>query len=307
MAASTPRPPSDLAAIKQRLGKVGVWSMIAGLVPASAEQPVIIAAEQLGYGAFWFGELPTTKEAFTHAATLLACTERIHVATGIANIYGRDPIAAANGAATLVDAWPGRFVLGLGVSHAPLVKTRGHDYGKPIATMRSYLDAMDTVKFGPSLPEAPPRVLAALRSKMLELAKTRAQGAHTYFSTPGHTARARTVLGEDPILAVEVAVVVEEDPSSARATARDYAAPYLSLPNYLNHLRELGFTDADFEGGGSDALIDAVVPWGAPDAIVERIRAHQEAGADHVCVQPITKTIEEQAEHLRLLAPGLTG
>jgi probable F420-dependent oxidoreductase len=307
MAASTPPSPPDLAELKQRLGKVGVWSMLAGQVPASAERPLAVAAEQLGYGAFWFGEAPNTKEAFTHAATLLACTERIQVATGIANIYGRDAIAAANGAATLADAWPGRFVLGLGVSHAPLVKTRGHDYGKPISMMRSYLDAMDATEFGPPLPETPPRVLAALRPKMLELAKTRAQGAHTYFSTTEHTARARGVLGEDPILAVEVAVVVDKDPASARAAARDYAKIYLSLPNYQKHLRELGFADADFEGGGSDALIDAVVPWGAPDAIVERVLAHHEAGADHVCVQPIADTIDQQAEHLRLLAPSLTG
>jgi probable F420-dependent oxidoreductase len=306
MAPSTPPPPSDLAAVKHRLGKVGVWSYSASEASAEAERQVAIAIEQLGYSAFWFAEAPTTKEAFTHAATLLACTERIQVVTGIANIYGRDPVAAANGAATLADAWPGRFVLGLGVSHAPLVRLRGHDYGKPVATMRSYLDAMDEAKIELPLPEAPPRVLAALRPKMLELAGTRAQGAHTYFTTPEHTARARQVLGEEPILAAELAVVVDKDPETARATAREYAALYFGLPNYLGNLRELGFTDKDFENGGSDALIDAVVAWGDPDAIAERVRAHHEAGADHVCVQPIAGTIEQQAEHLRLLAPGLT-
>jgi len=306
MAASTPPSPPDLEAVRHRLGRVGVWSMLAGLASASVERQVAVAVEQLGYGAFWFGEGPAGKEAFTHAATLLACTERIQVATGIANVYGRDPVAAANGAATLADAWPGRFVLGLGVSHAPLVTTRGHDYGKPVSTMRSYLDAMDAARFGPPLPEAPPRLLAALRPKMLELARTRGQGAHTYFATPEHTARARTALGAEPILAVELAVVVDTDPASARAAARKYAAMYLALPNYQNHLRELGFTDADFEGGGSDALIDAVVPWGDPDTIAERVSAHHEAGADHVCVQPVADTIEEQAEHLRVLAPGLT-
>jgi probable F420-dependent oxidoreductase len=139
---------------------------------------------------------------------------------------------------------------------------------------------------------------------MLELAKTHAQGAHTYFAPPEHTARAREALGADPVLAAELAVVVDTDPQSARAAAREYAASYLKLPNYLNHLRELGFTDEDLKG--SDALIDAVISWGDPDAIAERVRAHHEAGADHVCVQPIAATLDQQAEHLRLLAPVLT-
>jgi probable F420-dependent oxidoreductase len=304
MAERTPAPPPDVAEVKHRLGKVGVWLMSAGEAPAEAERRVVLAIEQLGYDAFWFGEAPHTKEAFTHAAAVLSWTERIQVATGIANIWGRDAVTAANGAGTLGDAWPHRFVLGLGVSHAPLVNTRGHDYGKPVATMRAYLDAMDTVELAPPLAETPPRVLAALRPKMLELAKTHAQGAHTYFATPEHTARAREALGEEPVLATELAVVVDTDPESARAAAREYAAFYLKLPNYVNHLRELGFTDEDLKG--SDALIDAVIPWGDPDAIAERVRAHHEAGADHVCVQPIAATLDQQAEHLRLLAPVLT-
>jgi probable F420-dependent oxidoreductase len=306
MAEHTPPPQPDVSAVKHRLGPVGVWLMSASEVPVEVERPVVLAIEQLGYSAFWFGEVSHTKEAFTHAATVLSYTEHIQVATGIANIYGRDPVAAANAARTLADAWPHRFILGLGVSHAPLVTTRGHDYGKPVATMRSYLDAMDTVTFGPSLPEDPPRLLGALRPKMLELAGTRAQGAHTYFAPPEHTARAREVLGPEPILATEQAVVLDQDPESARAAAREYAASYLRLPNYLNHLRELGFGDADFEGGGSDALIDAIVPWGDPDTIAERVRAHHQAGADHVCVQPIAATLDLQADHLRVLAPSLT-
>src|SRR5690349_4206601 len=126
MAESTPPAPSDLTAVKHRLGKVGVWSMAASMASAEAERRMVVAVEQLGYGTFWFGEAPVSREAFTHAATLLAATERIQIATGIANIYGRDPVAAANGAATLAEAWPHRFVLGLGVSHAPLVTSRGH-------------------------------------------------------------------------------------------------------------------------------------------------------------------------------------
>jgi probable F420-dependent oxidoreductase len=304
MAQRTPPPPSDLGAVKHRLGRVGVWFMSASAVSAEVERPSAVAIEQFGYSTYWFGEAPTTKEAFTHAATVLSWTDHMQVATGIANIWGRDAVAAANGAATLADAWPHRFVLGLGISHAPLVTTRGHDYGKPVATMRSYLEAMDAVGFAPPLDEAPPRVIAALRPKMLELAKTHSQGAHTYFTTPEHTARAREALGEEPILAVEQAVVLDTDPDSARAAAREYADFYLKLPNYQNHLRELGFTDADLEG--SDALIDAVVAWGDPDAIAERVRAHHEAGADHVCIQTIAPTLDQQTEHLRELAPVLT-
>jgi len=305
MAERTAPPPADPGALKRRLGKVGVWLMSGSTAPADQERRLVQAIEQFGYSTYWFGEGPATKEAFTHAAAVLSWTERIQVATGIANLWGRDAVAAANGAATLTDAWGHRFVLGLGVSHAPLVDTRGHDYGKPVQTMRAYLEAMDTVRFAPSLDEAPPRVIAALRRKMLELAKTHSQGAHTYFTTPEHTARAREVLGDEPVLAVEQAVVVDTDPGSARAAAREYAALYLSLPNYQNNLRELGFGDEDLQG--SDRLIDAVVPWGDPDTLVERVHAHYEAGADHVCVQPIADTLDQQAEHLRVLAPGLTG
>jgi probable F420-dependent oxidoreductase len=305
MAERTPPPPSDLDVVRHRLGKVGVWFMSAAQAPAEVERPAVVAIEQFGYSAFWFGEGPAAKEAFTHAATVLSWTERIQVATGIANVWARDAVAAANGAATLQDAWPHRFVLGLGVSHAPLVQPRGHDYSKPVTMMRSYLEAMDTVGFAPPLAEGPPRVIAALRPKMLELAKTHAQGAHTYFTTPEHTARARAILGADPLLAVEQAVVLDTDPASARASAREYAALYLSLPNYQNHLRELGFTDEDLDG--SDALIDAIVAWGDEESIAERVRAHLEAGADHVCVQTVAPTLDQQTEHLRVLAPGLTG
>lgn len=303
--AERPSPPADLGAVKHRLGRVGVWLMSASEASAEVERPAAVAIEQFGYSTFWFGEAPASKEAFTHAATLLSWTDHMQVATGIANIWGRDAVAAANGAATLADAYGHRFVLGLGVSHAPLVNTRGHDYGRPVATMRSYLEAMDTVAFAPPLAEAPPRLVAALRPKMLELARTHSQGAHTYFAPPEHTARAREILGEEPVLAVEQAIVLDTDAGSARAAAREYADFYLKLPNYQNHLRELGFTDADLEG--SDALIDAVVAWGDPDAIAERVRAHHEAGADHVCVQPIAPTLDQVTEHLRVLAPGLTG
>lgn len=253
----------------------------------------------------WFGETPNGREALTHAALLLSATTSLVVATGIANIYGRDATSAANGAATLAEAWPGRFMLGLGVSHKPLVASRGHDYGKPVTAMRAYLDGMDAATITVPMQEMPPRVLAALGPRMLELAATRAQGAHPYFTTAEHTARARRILGPEPLLAPEQAVVVDSDPERGRAAARDYASFYLELPNYVGTLRTLGFTDADFAKGGSDALIDALVPSGDAETLAVRIRAHHQAGADHVAIQPIAGTVDEQVEHLRQLAPLL--
>jgi probable F420-dependent oxidoreductase len=305
MADRTAPPTVDLPALKQRLGRTGVWLSSLSTVPAEEERRAVAAIEELGYGTLWFGETPAGKEALTHAAVLLSASRHLMIATGIANVYGRDATAAANGANTLSEAWQSRFVLGLGVSHLPLVSSRGHTYDKPVSTMRAYLDAMDATPFSVPLPEPVPRVLAALRPKMLELAATRAQGAHPYFVTPEHTRRARETLGPDPLLAPEQAVVVDTDPERARATARGYAAVYLNLPNYVNNLRELGFSDSDFENGGSDALIDAVIPWGDPDTLGEHVRAHYRAGADHVAVQPIAETLDRQLEDLRQLASVL--
>ncbi|MEU3980646.1 TIGR03620 family F420-dependent LLM class oxidoreductase [Streptomyces sp. NPDC026672] len=295
----------DPAVLKERLGSTGVWLASLSSVSAAEERRAAAEIEQLGYRALWFGETTDGREALTHAALLLSATTSLVVATGIANIYGRDATSAANGAATLAEAWPGRFVLGLGVSHMPLVTKRGHDYGKPVTAMRAYLDGMDATTTTVPMLEAPPRVLAALGPKMLELAAARTQGAHPYFTTPEHTAEARRVLGPKPLLAPEQAVVLETDPERARRVGRDYARFYLTLPNYLGTLRTLGFTDADFADGGSDALIDAIVPWGDAETLATRIRAHHQAGADHVAVQPIADTVDEQLDHLRQLAPVL--
>ncbi|GAA3835301.1 LLM class F420-dependent oxidoreductase [Sphaerisporangium flaviroseum] len=300
------RPPEvDLPAYKQRLGKVGVWLALPGFEPAETSRMIARTIEELGYGALWVGELLGGKEALTNASILLSGTERLMVATGIANIWARDAAAAVAGANALSEAWSGRFVLGLGVSHAPLVAPRGHDYGKPVEFMREYLDAMDEAPYAAPLPVAPPRVLAALRTKMLRLSAEHAHGAHSYFVTPEHTAKARQILGAGPLLAPEQAVVLETDPDRARAIARDYMDFYLKLPNYLNNLRELGYTDADFDGGGSDTLVDAIVAWGGPETIAERVRAHHDAGADHVCVQPLVSDADQCLEHLRALAPVL--
>lgn len=245
--------------------------------------------EQLGFGAIWCGEA-TGREAFTQASLLLASTKRIVIATGIANIYARDPFAMAGGQKTLAEAYPERFVLGLGVSHVPLVEQlRGHRYEKPVGTMRAYLDAMDQAPYE-SVPPAgkPIRILAALGPKMLELAAQRADGAHPYNVNPEHTAEARRILGPSPYLCPEQAVVPETNPTKAREIARQFLAVYLTLPNYTNNFLRSGFKESDIRNGGSDRLIDSIVAWGSLNAVRDRIRAHQAAGADHVCIQVLT-------------------
>ncbi|HKC51838.1 MAG TPA: TIGR03620 family F420-dependent LLM class oxidoreductase, partial [Myxococcota bacterium] len=220
---------------------------------------------------------------------LLAKTERLIVATGIANIYARDPAASASAQKTLAEQSNGRFLLGLGVSHRPLVEgVRGHVYASPVKTMRAYLERMQKSPYtAPQPAEPPPTVLAALGPQMLKLAATVTQGAHPYFTTPEHTAMARAKMGPDAWLCVEQKVLLESDPQKARALGRGAAAIYLGLENYCNNWKRLGFTDSDLANGGSDAFIDATIAWGDAGAIQKRIRAHQDAGASHVCIQPI--------------------
>ena len=272
-----------------QLGPIGIWTSQLDYQPAARAQEATAELEQLGFGAIWLPEA-TGREALTHASLLLAGTRRIVVATGIANIYARDPVAMAAAQNTLAEAYPDRFVLGLGVSHAPLVEQfRGHRYEKPVPTMRAYLDAMDAAPYHAVPPAAKPfRVLAALGPKMLQLAAARADGAHPYFVTPEHTARAREILGAHRLLAVEQAVVLETGSVQAREIARSYMSMYLTLTNYVNNLRALGFGDEDLKDGGSNRLVDAIVAWGDMNAIIDRVRAHHSAGADHVCIQVLT-------------------
>ena len=285
------------------LSRIGVWLGPLSARSAGETREFAPELEELGYGAIWFAEGVGTKECFTQAATLLSWTEHAVVGTGIANIYARDPMAMANGAKTLADAYPGRFLLGLGVSHAPSVAARGHDYSKPIGTMRSYLDAMDAAAFRvPEPEEQPARVLAALGPKMLELAAERTRGAHPYFTPPEHTARAREIMGAGPWLAPEQAFVLDTDPSAARAKSREHMAYYLALDNYRRNLLRLGFADEDFADGGSDRLVDAIVAWGDVDAVRDRVKAHLDAGADHVCVQAVGA---DPLDELRRVAPAL--
>jgi len=273
-----------------KLGPVGIWTRQFEDHPASGVREAAAELEELGYGAIWFGEA-AGREALTSAGLLLAGTRRIVIATGIANIYARDAVTMGAGQKTLAEAYPGRFVLGLGVSHVPLVEqVRGHRYEKPVAAMRAYLDAMDRAPYRSVPPSSQlVRILAALGPKMLQLAAERADGAHPYNVNPEHTAAARKILGPGPYLCPEQAVVLETDASKAREIGRAFLSFYLSLPNYANNLIRLGFAEADFQNGGSDRLVDAIVAWGDLNAIQNRIRAHQAAGADHVCVQVLTR------------------
>jgi probable F420-dependent oxidoreductase len=225
----------------------------------------------------------------THAAMLLSATSRLVVATGVANVFMRQPTAAAAAQRLLADDSGGRFLLGLGVSHAPMVEGMlGQTWDKPVSRMSAYLDAMDhAFSISPAPAEAPPRVLAALGPRMLALAADRAWGAHTYFVPVEHTPEAREHVGEGPMLLVEQAAVLSTDPDTARAAARKHMAIYLTLPNYVNNLRRLGWDDDDLAAGGSDKLVDAIVAWGDEAAIAARVADHHAAGADHVCVQVI--------------------
>lgn len=288
------------------LGTIGIWAFL-DMVPAAQSQEAAREIEDLGFQTLWIPEA-VGREVFTSAAILLAGTEKLVIATGIANVWARDAMAMANAQRTLCEAYPDRFLLGMGVSHAPMVDTiRGLHYDKPLTYMRGYLDAMDKSVFaGAAPPSEPKRVLAALHPKMLKLAGERSWGSHPYFVTPGHTKRAREALGEGKLLAPEQAVLLETDPEKARAIARQHMAIYIGLPNYRRNVLSLGFEEEDFEDGGSDRLVDAIVAWGDIDTIRERVQQHRDAGADHVCLQALTADMAELPRgQWRALARGL--
>jgi probable F420-dependent oxidoreductase len=268
------------------VGHVGIWTAQLDLQPAAAARRAAAELDELGFGALWIPEA-VGREPISHAALLLDATERLVVATGVAVIFNRVPGVAAAAQRLLADDSGGRFLLGLGVSHAAMIEGMlGQAWDKPVARMRDYLDAMDDAfTVSPPPGDDPPRVLAALAPRMLELAATRAWGALTYFVPVEHTAEARGHLGCGPMLLVEQAVVLESDAAVARAIARKHMSIYLTLPNYVNNLRRLGWGDDDLAGGGSDGLVDALVAWGDVDAVAARVAAHHDAGADHVCIQ----------------------
>ncbi len=265
---------------------LGVWSWLDAF---SATQAAEFARkiEEWGYTALWIPEA-VGRDPFAFIGYLAAETESLVLCTGIANIYARDAFTMKATRQTLSELAPGRIVMGLGVSHSHLVTgQRGHEYKKPVPAMREYLEAMEKALYMGTPPsEEAPIVLAALRPLMLKLAARRARGAHPYFVPPEHTARAREILGPDAWLCPEQMVLRETDPEKARAVARQNMRVYIGLPNYQNNLLELGFEASDFEDGGSDRLVDSIVAWGDEAAIRERIQAHYDNGANHVCIQP---------------------
>jgi probable F420-dependent oxidoreductase len=279
------------------LGRVGVWWSRSWTVAAEPSLDVAAELEALGYGALWSsgGFEPGLSPRF---GRLLASTSRIAVASGIVSVWTSSPPEIAQAVAELDDAHPGRFVLGLGASHEVMVDR----YERPYGQMVEYLDLLDGSE--PTVP-ADRRVLAALGPRMLALAGARAAGAHPYFVPVEHTERAREILGTGPLLAPEVTVVLERDPTTARALAREFTTGYLGLPNYVQNLRTLGYDDDDVTGGGSDRLVDAVVAWGDVDAIVARVQEHHDAGADHVCLQVVSATEGFPLREYRELADGL--
>jgi probable F420-dependent oxidoreductase len=280
-----------------------VWSAALRYGERSEADDAAAELDQLGYRALWIPDIGG--DVFAAVGSLLAATTRAVVATGILNLW----MHAANETAArhhdLVGVHGQRFLVGIGVSHAPLIDAREPGrYQKPLTRMREYLDALDTA----ALPLPPSdRVLAALGPKMIELARTRAAGAHPYLAGPDNTFTTRAALGPGPLLAPEQPVILETDPGAAREIARAHLAGYLGLPNYVNNLRRGGFSADDVTGGGSDRLVDAVVAWGDDDAIARRVQEHRDAGADHVCVQVLGGArLALPRDAWRHLAPALT-
>jgi probable F420-dependent oxidoreductase len=257
------------------LGRIGVWTSFRPFGADRAGEAARLV-EQLGYGAWWVGGSPHVPDV----RRVLDATTTLVAATGILNIWSNDPAETAAADAALRAEFPGRLMLGIGIGHPEATS----DYRRPLTAMRAFLDGLDA---SPTPPPADARCLAALGPRMLDLARERAAGTHQYFVTVDHTRLARERLGPGKLVAPEVACVVERDPARGRAVARGYAKLYLGLRNYTRNLLRIGFTEADIAGGGSDRLIDAVIPQGAPERIAEVVHAHLGAGADHVCLQPL--------------------
>jgi probable F420-dependent oxidoreductase len=270
------------------IGRVGIWQGVLDNHPAGALREVAAELDKAGWPTLW---LPETvgRDPFVAAALVLAAAPRMRVATGIASIWARDALTTANATRTLNEAFDGRFLLGLGVSHHTLTEwVRKHRYEKPLTRMREYLEAMDKARYRGVEPAEPPnRVIAALGPKMLALSAELADGAHPYFVPPEHTVIAREAIGSGKLLAVEQMVVLETDPTKAREIARQHMGVYLGLPNYANNLIRLGYGQDDITNA-ADSVVDAIVAWGTLDDVLRRVKAHHDAGADHVCVQVLT-------------------
>jgi len=270
------------------LGRIGLWTADFDLQPMSKAQEAIAQVEEMGYGAVWVPEA-VIREPFASTALLLSATKKLVLGTGIASLHARTAQTMQAGWKTLTEAFPDRFLLGIGVSHAPMVQgVHKGNYDKPYSTMVEYLDAMDKgIFFGAAPTTAPQRVLAALGPKMLQLAAERGAGAHPYFTPVEHTAFARETMGANALLAPELAVVLETDAAKAREIARKYMTTYTRLPNYTNNLKRFGFTEDEITKQ-EDRLVDAIVAWGSMDTVVAAVKGHLDAGADHVCIQVLT-------------------
>ncbi len=291
-----------------RIDKLAVWLNTIGY--ASAD--LVAFAQRLeawGYGTLWIND-GMGSDPMVLAAKILSGTERLQVALGVANIYSRDPTTMTGAQHGLNEQWSDRFLLGLGASHDFIVEgMRGHSYGKPVATMRGYLEAMAAIKYaGPPPAEKPRTVIAALGPKMLELAASHADGAHPFGTTPGHTAEAREILGPDKLLLVEQRVLLETETTKARAIGRGLVTGFASMTNYRRSMLRMGYTETDFAGGGSNRAADMMLAWGDIDAIRGRIQEHWDAGADQVAVQVMPADgglmTPGDEEVLALLAPG---
>jgi probable F420-dependent oxidoreductase len=276
------------------------------LLPTTELRRAVAEIEAMGFGTIWIGEA-LAREPFAACAIILEATRHISVATGIANIWARDPTAMMNGARTLAEAWPNRFVLAIGVSHLPSVKARGHDYERPLSAMRAYLDDMEKATYRGPVPDPPPPiVLAALGVKMLELARERAAGAHPYYVPVEHTREARSILGPDRLLAPEQAVAFGKNREAARVPGDIYMRNYLALQNYRQNLLRLGWPEDELAPPGSDRAFDALVAWGDEPEIAGKVKRHYEAGADHVALNVLTPTPDRApTDDLRRLAPLL--
>jgi probable F420-dependent oxidoreductase len=294
--------------MKMDLKPVGVWTHALDMQPIARSQELAAELDELGFGSILLPEM-AGRDPLVFSSRLLGATPRIVIGTGIAGIYSRDALTMNGGHRALTEAFPDRFLLGMGVSHAVAVEgLRGQTYDKPLTKMREYLDAMDHAPyFAYRADVTPVRVLAALGPKMLELARTRTAGTHPYLVTPELTAKARAGIGPDGLVASEQGVVLDTDKDRARATARLHLKTYLALPNYSNNWKRQGFTDDDLADGGSDRLVDALVVWGDEATIAARVQEHRDAGADHVCIQALTDDPQAfPAEQWRALAPVLT-
>jgi probable F420-dependent oxidoreductase len=282
-----------------QLSGTGVWSPHLRYGDPAAAADDAAELDALGYSALWVPDVGG--DVLTSVEHLLDATSFASIATGVLNIWMHEPSEIASRRASWSDNWQQRFVIGLGVSHAVLIDlNEAGRYTKPYSKMVAYVDDLDRSGFPRDA-----RLLAALGPRMLGLARDRAAGAHPYFVPVEHIAHAREILGTGPIIAAELAVVLDANPSSARETARRHTQVYVTLPNYTNNLRRFGFGDNDFADKGSDKLVDAIVAWGTTDTVAARVQAMREAGANHVCIQVIRADDEVPRDDWRELAPAL--